>query len=77
MFPIIQGGHQHSKSSHIALLFTKLNNRISQLNVDKLLEIFSYLSVRDCIRLERGLCIECFTVGIYIAIANYIYSIVY
>ena len=50
--------HQHSKSSDIALLFTKLNNRISQLNVDELLEIFSYLSVRDCIRLERGLCIE-------------------
>ena len=46
---------------------------ISQLKTDELLKIFSYLSVKDRIRLERGVCVcacvrVCLCMSIYLSV---------
>ena len=50
-------------------------NRISQLHNDELLEIFSYLSVRDCIRLETGVCVYVGTYVYYMVALKLLYFV--
>jgi len=49
---------------------------LSKLNNDVLMEVFSYLPVRDRIRLERGKCVTCWSVvSYYITIDNSIVTV--